>query len=188
MTMANNYVLNLPVSALSRMYFKKSFLEESLIPEGKLFHNFEPLYESELLFQSVRGRGRSRSFHCLVSRSDCLVWNRAETEDGMHSGESRHWRTIFNAAMLCSILTSPCQLILLPARPTIRFANFIIFSIRLPCVKLQFPHTEIQKRTWGRTKAFISSTIVFVGMIWRRRLRRINNPMHLPVITSTCLF
>ena len=90
--------------------------------------------------------------------------------------------------MLYSILTSPCHFTLTPARPTIRFANFIILSIRFTCVKLQFPHTEIQKRTWGRIKAFISGTIVFVGMIWRRRLRRINNPMHLPVITSTCLF
>ena len=72
------------------MYFKKSFLEECLTQEGKVFHNFDPLYESEafLNLKSVLGISRSRSSHCLVFRTDCLSLNRDDINGDIHCGES----------------------------------------------------------------------------------------------------
>ena len=89
--------------------------------------------------------------------------------------------------MSCSALRSPCHAKLFPSRPAMRRANFMILFTLLAWVILQLPHMVMQKRRWGRTKVFISNTIVLRGMLCRRRLRRINMPTHLHVTVSMCL-
>ena len=67
-TISNNHIQfthtrSLPVSASSRTYLRNSFRDEFLILKGKVFHNLDPLYESEAFLKSVFGTGRSRLFH-----------------------------------------------------------------------------------------------------------------------------